>query len=203
MIIFRRRAVFSRTTKPYDSSSAVPPAAVTSSSIVCTVPGFTRAMSSRRNEQAAVKADTIVSCICRAAANKSRITLSGTLGTCFVSPSLLSSPATGAVPIPENLLGQQQSYLQQSLSPAFSSPPLSRSFQMVSKQGPSVLTGALSQESDTATLYCSSVLNPHLSQTKFSKRIQTQQNVSDFTGNNVHCKTLMPCPWKRQPNPSL
>ena len=159
MIIFRRRAVFSRTTKPYDSSSAVPPAAVTSSSIVCTVPGFTRAMSSRRNEQAAVKADTIVSCICRAAANKSRLTLSGTLGTCFVSPSLLSSP----VPIPGNLLGQQQSYLQQSLSPAFSSPPFSRSFQMVSKQGPSVLTGALSQESDTATLYCSSVLNPHLS----------------------------------------
>ena len=44
--------------------------------------------------QVAVKADTIVSSICRAAANRSRITLPGTLGTCFVSPSLLSSPAT-------------------------------------------------------------------------------------------------------------
>ena len=79
---------------PSDHSSAVPPAAITSStSTVCTVPGFTRAKSSRR-EQAAVKADTIVSSICCAAANRSRITLSGTLGTCFVSPSLLSSPAT-------------------------------------------------------------------------------------------------------------
>ena len=43
---------------PSDQSSAVPPAAVTLlTSFVCTVPGFTRAKSSRRNEQAAVKAD--------------------------------------------------------------------------------------------------------------------------------------------------
>ena len=80
---------------PSDHSSAVPPAAITSStSIVCTVPGFTRAKSSRRNEQAAVKAETIVSSICRAAANRSRTTLPGTLATCLVSPSLLSLPAT-------------------------------------------------------------------------------------------------------------
>ena len=41
-----------------------------------------------------MKADTIVSSICRAAAIRSRITLPGNLGTCFVSPSLLSSLAT-------------------------------------------------------------------------------------------------------------
>ena len=62
---------------PSDHSSVVPPAAVTLlTSIVCTVPGFTRAKSSRWKEQAAVKADAIVSSTCWAAAIKSRMTMS-------------------------------------------------------------------------------------------------------------------------------
>ena len=40
-------------------------------------------------------------------------------------------------------------------------------------------------------------------QAKFSKHIKTQQNGSDFTGNDVYSKTLMPRTWERQPDPGL
>ena len=115
--------------------------------------------------KAAVKADTTVSSICRAADNRSRITLPGTLGTCFVSPSLLSSPATmGCCPYSRN-----SSWTAAVISAAVSFTSVSVSV-VVSKLPDGVKArakcpdGSLpSQESDTATSYCSSVLNPHLS----------------------------------------
>ena len=80
---------------PSDHSSAVPPAAVTLlTSIVALFQDSPEPNQVAEKEQAAVKADAIVSSICWAATFRSRITCPGNLGTCFVSPSLLSTPAT-------------------------------------------------------------------------------------------------------------
>ena len=123
----------------------------------------------------------------------------------FVSPSLLSSLATmECCPCSKRSSWDSSSHVcSRSLPPAISSHPLSQSLQAASQQGPSVPMGALSQESDTATSCCSSALNPLLSPGQILEHVQTQQNGSDFTGKDVHCKTLMPRPWKWQPNPGL
>ena len=79
-----------------------------------------------------------------AAAIRSRITLPGSLGTCFCVPHRCSQypQRRGAVPIPGDLLGQQQPCLHQSPPPVSSAPPLSQSFQTASKQGPTVPDGS-------------------------------------------------------------
>ena len=126
---------------PSDHSCAVPPATVTSlTSIVCIVeagtlshPSAGQPLSGHESHFQAV----LVSVLCPDGCS-------------------LHLQRWSAVPIPGDLL-------QQSLPPVLSSHPLSQSFQTASKQGPSVPMGALSQESDTATSYCSSALNTYLS----------------------------------------
>ena len=146
-----------------------------------------------------MKADTIVSSICRAAAIRSRITLPGYLGTCFVSPSLLSTlAAMGRCPY-----SRRSSWKAAVIFAAVSSTSVVVSL-VVSKLPDGVKARAKCPESDTATSCCSSALNPYLSPGQILEACPdpTKWELLHWQRcalQNAH----MPRTWKGQPDSGL
>ena len=136
-------------------------------------------------EQAAVKAGAIAASTCWAAAIRSRITSPDSLGGCFVSPSLLSAPATTGrcPPYQEVFLDSSGHLLRQRR----------RLTRCLKVSGRRQSKGQVSRWEDG-----------HWNTTPQLRTVTVRRAKWErLHWEDVHCKTLMSCPWKRQPNPSL